>query len=314
MHHAGVGSPPAAPVRLLPAPERERYEALDGNQPVFVTGEHPDGVHVALMAVASPHNRAAVWNRRTGRIVWAPADTDAVCWLPGGEQVVLVRGPGAVPLDTGSAPPTAAAAAPVSRWAPAIAFQLERRSWPDLRLLGACPVRSKDANWSGRVVASPRGDLVTVVWLEQHVGGFELVRVAPDRNELDRQLEDAGYAFEPNCISGPAFSLDGRYLAMGCGRFSWWNAGDEYGDADPKIPSPGGRFPVGHVLVRDLDLGTQRELPVEVDLPIGWLPPEDHDGETSVDEPIGEPTFVSDTEFTVRLLTGATLQLSAQSS
>lgn len=69
---------------------------------------------------------------------------------------------------------------------------------------------------------------------------------------------------------------------------------------------------MGHVLVRDLDRGAQRELPIEVDPPAGWLPPEEDEarGETSADQPIGDPVFVSDTEFVVALLTGATLRLS----
>jgi hypothetical protein len=55
-------------VRSLP--ERERYQSIDRLMPAFILDEHPDGAHLALMAVGSPHNRAAVWERRSGRIVW----------------------------------------------------------------------------------------------------------------------------------------------------------------------------------------------------------------------------------------------------
>ena len=151
------------------------------------------------------------------------------------------------------------------------------------------------------MVASPRGDLVAVVWLEQHAGGFELVAVRADG---DRQVPGAGYHVEPNGIGTPVFSPDGRYLVLGCGRDAWWNEGDEYGDPDPEQPSPGGRFRLGHVLVRDLDAGVQRELPVEVDLPAGWLPPDPHDREVTEDLPIGDAVFEGDRAFVVELLTG----------
>ena len=67
-------------------PECERYQAIDRLMPAFILDEHPDGAHLALMAVSSPHNRAAGWERRSGRIVWRTRATQALCWLPGGEQ------------------------------------------------------------------------------------------------------------------------------------------------------------------------------------------------------------------------------------
>lgn len=66
------------------------------------------------------------------------------------------------------------------------------------------------------VVASPRGNLVAVAWLDLHVGGFELVAIRADGLS---QLEGARYSVKPNHISSPAFSPDGRYLVKG-----WWSS------------------------------------------------------------------------------------------
>ena len=261
---------------------RDTYEPLNGRRPAFVLDEHPDGAHVALMVVDSPYNRAAVWDRRARRAAWAPEATQALCWLPGGKEVVLVRdglrGPGRQPR-----------------------FVFERRSWPGVELLSACPVESDEANWCAGMAASPRGSLVAVAWLEQHVGGFELIAIRPDG---DRQIPGAGYAVEPNAISDPVFSPDGRYLVLGCGRLGWWNR-----DEDPDLPSPGGRFLVGHVLTRDLDAGLWREIPIEEEVPAGWLP-DAAGGEAAIDRPIGDPRFESLTDFTVRLATGRVRRVS----
>jgi hypothetical protein len=273
----------------------------------MVLSEHPDGVHVACMAIASPYNRGAVWNRATGEVVWAPPVTQSLCWLPGGREIVLVRDGDAAPFDE-SAAVGWPARGPSPAWRRS--FLVERRTWPQRAFVNVCPVDSEDANWNGGVVASPRGDLVAVVWFEQHVAGFELVAIRPGG---DRQVAGGGYAVEPNCISAPVFSPDGRFLVLGCGRFAWWNDGDEYGDDNLERPSPGGLYRLGHLLVRDLDAGTQRELPVEDDVPAGWLPPEPSDGdaETSIDQPIGAPQFDSPTSGWVPLLTGTRRRFSA---
>jgi hypothetical protein len=262
--------------------ESASYVPLGKMHPVFLLDEHPDGVHVALQALSLPHSRAAVWDRLSRQQVWVPESTQALCWLPGGQEVLLL-------CDR-----------PARVWNPH--FIVERRAWPTHELRSTCPIVSDDANWAGEIVASPRGNLAVVKWIEQHIAGIELVEISP---HSDTQIEDAGYSAEPNCVSSPVFSPDSRYLVMGCGREVWWNE-----EEDQELSSPGGRFRMGHVFVRDLDQGSQREIPIEVDIPEGWAPGDGND-ETVVDQPIGNPRFESDIEFLVPLLTGGSRRLSA---
>jgi hypothetical protein len=261
-------------VRLLEA--ADQYERLGGARPSFVLDEHPDGVHLALMAIDSPYNRAAIWDRRTRSVVWQLERTQAICWLPGGAELFLVRDPEVQTAWNAQ-------------------FVGERRAWPTSELVCQCPLAGEWLNWCGGVMASPRGDLVAVVWLEQHIGGFELVAIRP---EGDEQIAGAGYATEPNGISDPVFSPDGRYLVMGCGRYACWNP-----EEDPELPSTGGTFRVGHLLIRDLDTGFQREVPIEETFAPGWQPPADA-GDSVVDAPVGDPRFETLRECSVPILTG----------
>jgi hypothetical protein len=258
--------------RFLNKTESRRYEPVDGTHPSAVLDVHPDGRHIALQAPTSTYETGGVWDRQTGRLVWTPEDTQALCWLPGGAQLVALQGGHA--LDE----------------------RLSRYGWPGRQRLRSCSIRY-DGSWTLEVVASPRGDLVAFLWMEQHKGGVGLVRLGPDR---DQQLEAAGYEREPNHLSRPVFSPDGRFLVLSCGDQTWWN---DVGWAE--TPAPGGRRRMGIVMVQDLDAGTRRELPVEVDVPAGWLPPEDDPPPETHDlQPIGAARFESDSAFSVPLITG----------
>jgi hypothetical protein len=257
---------------FLPKAESRWYEPVAGTHPSAVLDVHPDGRHVALQAPTSTHETAAVWDRQTGRLVWAPEDTQALCWLPGGAQLAVLQGGHA--LDE----------------------RLSRYRWPGRQHLRSCPIRY-DGGWTLEVVASPRGDLVAFLWMEQHKGGVGLIRLGADH---DQQLDEAGYEREPNHLSSPVFSPDGRSLVLSCGDQTWWN---DAGWAE--TPAPGGRRRMGVVMVQDVETGARREFPVEVEVPVGWLPPEDDPPPETHDlQPIGAARFESDAAFSVPLITG----------
>ncbi len=65
-------------MRLLT--DGDRYQPLtfsDFNlgKPEYLLDEHPDGIHGALKS----KGYAAVWNRRTGQLVWVPKLADLLC-------------------------------------------------------------------------------------------------------------------------------------------------------------------------------------------------------------------------------------------
>ena len=133
--------------RFLTRTESRHYEPVDGTYPSAVLDVHPDGRHIALQAPTSTYGSGAVWDRQTGRLVWAPEDTQALCWLPGGRQLVALRG------------------------GKAHDERLSRYRWPGRQHLRSCPIWY-DGGWTLEVVASPRGDRVAFLWMEQHKGGW----------------------------------------------------------------------------------------------------------------------------------------------
>ena len=103
---------------------------------------------------------------------------------------------------------------------------LERRIWPALELVSTCEV----VPWAccnERVAASPRGDIAAVLWWHQTEGGVELV--ALDDRQGDRQLNRGYTTWDSNLLGGPAFSPDGRFVAVTEGRQRWWEGGRERG-------------------------------------------------------------------------------------
>ena len=104
---------------------------------------------------------------------------------------------------------------------------LERRIWPALGLVSTCEV----VPWAccnERVAASPRGTLAAVLWWHQTEGaGVELV--ALDDRQGDRQLNRGYTTWDSNLLGGPAFSPDGRFVAVTEGRQRWWEGGRERG-------------------------------------------------------------------------------------
>jgi hypothetical protein len=176
-------------------------------------------------------------------------------------------------------------------------YLLERQSWPDHTPRSTCQVVLPEG-WGNAVIASPRGDLAAVRWFEQDAAGFVLVAV---QDSGDCHLPTHGHRVAAtNLMQGPVFSPDGRYLTLSCGRSLWWT-GDPDGD-DPAIPARGGHYLIGQVAIYDVATEATREIPIEVDVPAGWLP---DDPEEPLDgKLLGTPQFVTVSDFTVTLPTG----------
>lgn len=263
-----------------------RFEPLAGMKPDRVLDRHPDGIHAAMQMATIPLNRAAVWHTETGELCWSPRHTSALCWLPGGRELVLLR-------------ERYARSPRISRWSQSeTTYVVERRTWPRRQRLSSCEV-SFPSGWADGLTLSPTGDMAAVRWLEQDCAGFVLVALGPGR---DHQLSEQGYRTEPNLIEGPVFSPDGRHLALSCGRTWWWCERDWQRHADTPPPSKGGRFEIGHVTIYDVAQAAYQEIVVEDEISPGWPP---HDPDSFEWVLLGEPRFVSDTAFTVRLPTGA---------
>ena len=230
------------------------FEDADGrNQnPLWLLDHHPLGQLVAMQATVDVHcltSRAGVWDAASGKLLWQPDNTLALCWLPGGHEVVLIREAYERSLDH---PPML-----IGPLQSEYTYFFERRTWPGKALISRCVIRPP-AGWIDRVVVSPRGDLAAFRWIEQGCAGFELVALTADG---DRQTPGAGYRTKPNLLSGPVFSPDGSYIALSCGRWSWWMANlEDYWEYDKDTPSSGGSFEVGHVTIFHVTIPKVEEL------------------------------------------------------
>jgi len=263
------------------------WEPLDESLPDRLIDRHPNGDLVALQITSSPVSRAAIWDANTGRLYWAPEHTIALCWTHGGHQIVLVRE--AYTLDPNH--PRKVASPLQSEYE----YLLERRVWPERNLVSCCPIQPP-TGWLDSLAVSPRGDLAAIVWSEQDRAGFFLV--ALDAVEGDRQLSNASYQTAPNLITGPRFSPDGENLVLSCSLAFWWAAEHE----DPSAPARGGIYMLGHVTVYSVAGLSYRELPVIAEVPTGWLPADPDNQESEL---LGEPIFLTNSEFTITLPTGA---------
>jgi hypothetical protein len=230
----------------------------------WVHGRHPSGRLLAAEVIGVLANECGVWDLETGDLVWRPK-ARSISWSEDGSAVGLLVG------TDGEA--------------------FELRSWPERELIGECRVRPW-ACCNTYVALSPLADRAAVLWWHQSEGGVNLVEI---EDGAARHLQDRGYTTrETNLVQGPAFSSDGRLVAISEGRMWWWLPAENE-SAEGK-PSPGGRFLRGRVIVVDFDSGSVREVEVFGEVDEGWIPP--HDGWEHF-ELLGKPRFVSDHEVLV---------------
>jgi hypothetical protein len=279
------------PKRMLDDPY-PGFEALHGAQPRFVLDEHPDGEFIAMQTPPKAHRqRAAVWNTRSRKIVWAPEDIDVMCWTTDGQEVLTLRNyyerrPEkhdiiVTPLQS------------------EYTHFLERRSWPGRNLVGYCEVELP-TGWVVELIPSPSGRHVCAAWNDQSEAGVELFYMAG--NEI-QQLRGRGYeSKESHLLASPVFSPDGRYLVFMYTKYAWWSPDD------PATSAVGGRCIVGWIVAGDVEACTYRSIETDKVLPRGWLPPDPDD---FVDVKLSPPCFTDPDRFNVVLPTGEEQSFSA---
>ena len=230
----------------------------------WVHGRHPSGQLLAAEVFAVLANECAVWDVETGELVWRPK-ARSISWSDDGSAVALLVG------EYGD--------------------DFELRSWPERELISTCRVRPA-ACCNAYVTLSPRADRAAVLWWHQTEGGVNLVEL---EGGAARHLEDRGYETdETNLVAGPAFSSDGKFVAISEG-FHWWWLPAESESPEGK-PSPGGRFNRGRVTMVDVDSGSAHHVDVFGEIEGGWIPP--HDGWEHF-ELLGKPRFLSAHEVIV---------------
>ena len=267
----------------VPASE---WEPLEGDAPIGLLDQHPSRQYVALQVIVLHDTfvwRAAIWNTTTKTIVWNPGDANALCWLPGGHELLVVR-----EIFTPHPERRGIFLTPLQA---EFRHLIERRTWPEQRLIDTIDV-SFPTGWLVDVIVSPVAPLACFVWNDQCEAGIEFVSWTDGSFQ---QLHNRGYYGNSNLLEGPVFSPDGAVVVFSYGTYGWWSE-------DPELPSQGGTFRVGWIVIYNVAHGSYREVDVLATIPVGWLP-EDleriyHNGAVSC------PRFSTPERFSVTLPTG----------
>jgi hypothetical protein len=146
---------------------------------------------------------------------------------------------------------------------------------------------------------SPQGGLLALADIDQGEAYIRVYRTPKEEGPLDclGSWEDRS----SNMITEMSFAPDGSALVWTLGSgYYWWTQSE-----DPE-PSQGGRFRPGKVLIwriaRD-EPGVVATVPIDVELPRGWLPKDPED--SLLAEVIQGPVFIDDHRFRILLPTGS---------
>jgi hypothetical protein len=109
------------------------FEKLHGKRPYQLLDRHPENQYVALQMVATLETmaeRAGVWDRHSGKLVWAPEGVRALAWLHGGEQIAMLH------EEYHRAPDHPATIdSPLQR---EFTYSFVRASWPERGFIDSC--------------------------------------------------------------------------------------------------------------------------------------------------------------------------------
>jgi hypothetical protein len=249
--------------------------------------------------------RSAIWDKTTGKLVWAPEDTIALTWLSDGREVGLIREHYRYRPELHGIVGSAFQSEFTHTW--------ERRAWPEETLLSSCPIKFP-MGWPTGLVVSPRSDIAIVQWFDQGESGLEFIAITqkgdqqilktgfPLLDDLSRgsiRPDGNGFPLPSNLATEPVFSPDGRFILIGWQDWwEWWN--EEHED---EIPASGGLYHIGALAVLGWDARTTRVIPLTEELPAGWLPPPATDERERL---LRNLCFRDATHFQVTLPTGTT--------
>jgi hypothetical protein len=264
--------------------EAELYESLQGLKPEGLLDVHPTQP-LGILQTWGAQELAGVWDRETGKLVWAADGAKVACWAANGNEILLVK-----------SERREAARRPKQIVTPLqseISYSFERRAWPSTELICMCDLRPP-TGWISYVTSSPIDQLAAYQWLEQDCAGFEFV-IFDDSHA--GEVAGAGYRSELSAISGPVFSPDGKHVVVGLANgLGWWS--DE---GDPDLESPGGLFSIGKLVIYNIAAQHTKEVAVEVRLEQGWKP---HDTEAPEAEYFRQIGFSDPVHFSALLPTG----------
>jgi hypothetical protein len=254
------------------------FEGFEGERPYLLLEKHPDGKHLALQVATADVFLAAVWNNDTKRLVWFPKDAHGLAWLHQGTQIAALQNP----LLSGD-------------------FLFAIYSWPQGHLLQQCPLRFP-MGYRFDLIISPANDLAVCQWTDQCEFGFEFITLG---NHSVAQLTQHGYINRKTMTSTrPVFRPDGRFWVCGYQeKTSWWINEDRF-ENDTK-PVQGGQNEIGAVVVFQ---GTKPlgEIPLIVNVPVGYLPPDlwTLDGSSNEMLYISDPIFIDIYHIMIHLPSG----------
>lgn len=253
--------------------------------------------------------RSAIWNMRSAKLVFAPANTIDLAWLHNGHEIGLVREHYQPLREKPSIFGSPLQAEFTYTW--------ERGSWPERKQVHSCSLLLP-TGWPVTLTISPCSDLVALQWMDQTESGLEFLVISDqgDHQVMDTGLpilehvtdhcfrfDGNGFPFGSNVMSPPAFSPNGRYVAFTWQKgLKWWidetNAQGSKQTTD--FPRKTGICQVGFVEVIDWEQRHVREMMITTTLPQGWQPPLSQDEYKLTSR---SPIFIDNEHFTLLLPT-----------
>lgn len=264
----------------------DKWEALTGFFPIACLDRHPSGNYVSMQIIDTNDEviteRAAIWDTKTRKIVWSPENTNALCWIERGSELLVLE---KFPKKGAERPPLF-----VTPTQSEYQHFMRKVSWPGLETISRLELKFP-MGWLIDIVSSPVAELACFVWRDQCESGIEFV--SWESGEL-QQLPKMGFLTDSTFIQGPVFNENGTVLAMSFGAGCWWSE-------SPDEPSAGGSFNAGYIIWTETNSGRYNRIDIEVILPAGWLPEDIEDNLHNMC--LSRPIFISPNEIKISLPT-----------